>query len=69
MKKEVGSIDVLINNTDSIKNTFNCDFEFDNFTLRVHEKRGKESQNILRDKKKFLIKTSHLGVWLYQEKL
>ena len=47
-------IDVLINNTDSIKNTFNCDFEFDNFTLRVHEKRGKESQNVLRDKKNII---------------
>ena len=47
-------IDVLINNTDSIKNIFNCDFEFDNFTLRVHEKRGKESQNVLRDKKNII---------------
>ena len=41
-------IDVLINNNDSIKNTFNCDFEFDNFTLKVYEKRGKQSQNTLR---------------------
>lgn len=47
-------LDILINNSDSIKNIYNCDFEFDNFTLKVFEKRGKESQNTLRDGKNIL---------------
>ena len=44
-------LDLLINNTDSIKNIFGCDFEFDNYKLKVFEKRGKRSQNTLRDNK------------------
>lgn len=52
--KKGSVLNSLLSNKDSIKNIFGCDFEYDNFTLKVYEKRGKESECTLRDRKNII---------------